>query len=151
MKNILILGLVIRLVVMVATLHGNLLFIWNGQVKYVTGSVIPKKIYPPLSFLTFTLLSPLYFVAEKTGWWILKLPYLVVDLVIVKILKYWYPQATNMLALREWVSPVVNYEHIALLSRMIADLILLKFICDLLLPYLPVKVRQIFAVVKKNQ
>jgi len=109
-RKILIIGLILRLAVMVFTLHGDLFFIWGGPVKFVTDSVLSKKNYPPLSFLTFALLSPLYLLGEKVGWWILRLPYLLVDLAIVKLLFKLLPQDKHRSALiLWWLNPAVLF------------------------------------------
>ena len=110
MRKILIIGFILRLVLMVLTLHGDLFFIWGGPVKFVTDSVLSKKNYPPLSFLTFALLSPLYLLGEKIGWWVLRLPYLLADLAIVKLLFKLLPQDKHRSALiLWWLNPAVLF------------------------------------------
>lgn len=115
MKKILIIGLVARLVLMVLTYHGDLSFIWDGPMQLVTRTGIPDQLYPPLSFLTVLVLSPLYWLSKFVGWWVLKLPYIVVDIVILRGLFKLLPKSLHRQALvLWWLNPVVLYSTYAM-------------------------------------
>lgn len=80
--------ILLRLAISAIFLHGDLLFIFREPAAYWTSGDISNiaDYYPPLAYLLFGLMAPLYWLSEGVGYWILRLPYLAADLVILKLL-----------------------------------------------------------------
>lgn len=115
MKKIFILGLAIRLLLMVLAYHGDLSFIWDGPIQFMQRTDVPDQLYPPLAFLTVLGLSPLYWLSKSLGWWVLKIPYLLADIVILKGIWSLLPKSGRQQALvLWWLNPVVLYATYAL-------------------------------------
>lgn len=111
MRKIFIIGLLVKLLIIFLTLHGDLLFVWNGQFHLsVDQKNIGENYYPPLAYITFYLLSPLYWLSTEIGYWILKVPYLIFDFVILKILFNLFPKQRHFQIMKLWwLNPIIIY------------------------------------------
>lgn len=111
MRKIFVIGLLVKLVIIFLTLHGDLLFVWNGQFNLSAEQRnTEENYYPPLAYITFYILSPIYWLSTKVGFWILKLPYLVFDLAILKILFNLFPKQKHFQIMKLWwLNPVIIY------------------------------------------
>ncbi|KKS42484.1 MAG: hypothetical protein UV05_C0042G0004 [candidate division CPR1 bacterium GW2011_GWA2_42_17] len=78
----------LRLAISAVFLHGDLVFIFREPAAYWDNGDISNiaDYYPPLAYLLFGLMAPLYWLSERVGYWVLRLPYLAADLVILKLL-----------------------------------------------------------------
>ena len=78
----------LRLAISAVFLHGDLVFIFREPASYWDNGDISNiaDYYPPLAYLLFGLMAPLYWLSRNVGYWVLRLPYLIADLVILKLL-----------------------------------------------------------------
>lgn len=78
----------LRLAISAVFLHGDLVFIFREPAAYWDSGNISNiaDYYPPLAYLLFGLMAPLYWLSQNVGYWVLRIPYFVADLVILKLL-----------------------------------------------------------------
>lgn len=78
----------LRLAISAVFLHGDLVFIFREPAAYWTSGDIGNiaDYYPPLAYLLFGLMAPLYWLSKSVGYWVLRIPYFIADLVILKLL-----------------------------------------------------------------
>lgn len=83
-----VLVVLLRLVISAVFLHGDLVFIFREPAAYWDSGNISNiaDYYPPLAYLLFGLMAPLYWLSQNVGYWVLRIPYFVADLVILKLL-----------------------------------------------------------------
>lgn len=111
MRKIFVIGLLVKLVIIFLTLHGDLLFVWNGQFNLSAEQRnTEENYYPPLAYITFYILSPIYWLSTKVGFWILKFPYLIFDFAILKILFNLFPKQRHFQIMKLWwLNPIIIY------------------------------------------
>lgn len=110
MKRILILGFLIKFLAIFLTLHNDQIYIWEIPAHFLGNVSLIGSYYGPLSFLIFGFLSPVYYLSLQIGYWILKVPYLFVDLYILYILLKLTPRNLHQkIMVFWWLNPVVIF------------------------------------------
>lgn len=110
LKRLFWLGLILKLIVSFLTDHDDIWFIWSIPADLFGHISQIGMYYPPLAYIFYGLLSPFYYLATWAGGWVLRLPYLAFDtLVLFLLLKLVdYKQRTKTLILW-WFNPVVIF------------------------------------------
>lgn len=115
MKKYFLLGLLIKSLFVVFTFHLDTLFIWERPAHFIQNLHIIGSYYGPLTYITFGVLSPIYFLSQHIGYWVLKTPYLFVDLYILYLLLKISPKAIHKKALIFWwLNPIVIFSTYAM-------------------------------------
>lgn len=108
MKKILILGIFIKLLFIIFTFHGDLIDIWEPPAKALLNLNAIGPYRPPLAYLFFLIMSPIYFLSQIFGYWFLKIPYLFFDISVLILYKKILPQKKFEIALSAWWLNPVN-------------------------------------------
>ncbi|MBI5357174.1 hypothetical protein HZB78_06220 [Candidatus Collierbacteria bacterium] len=109
------LGLIVKLAVSFLTDHDDIWFIWSIPSNFF-GHINQIGIYyPPLAYIFYGLLSPFYFFALRYGGWMLRLPYIAFDILILFLLLKLvsHKQRAKTLILW-WFNPVVIFSIYAM-------------------------------------
>jgi len=115
MKKYFLLGLLIKFLFVVFTFHLDTLFIWERPAHFIQNLHTISSYYGPLTYITFGMLSPIYFLSQNIGYWILKIPYLFVDIYILYLLLKMSPKAIHKKVLVFWwLNPIVIFSTYAM-------------------------------------
>lgn len=100
-KYLVLAAIFIRLVISAVFFHGDLMFIWERSAQVY---------YPPLTYFLFWTMSPLLSLSRVLGFWILKLPYLAADLLMLRMLMGLTPPKARREMVWLWgFNPIVLY------------------------------------------
>lgn len=100
-KSLILTAIFIRLTISAVFFHGDLMFIWERSAEVY---------YPPLTYFLFWVMSPLMSLSGVVGFWILKLPYLTADLLILRMLMGLTPPKARRKMVWLWgFNPIVLY------------------------------------------
>lgn len=115
MRKYLFLGLIIKLIIIVFTQHDDLIYTWRIPYLFFPNLNAVGTYYGPLTYITFGILSPVYFISKYVGIWILKIPYLLVDIYILMLLLKLTPKSIHKKVLIFWwINPIVIFSTYAL-------------------------------------
>lgn len=100
-RNLILAAVLVRLAIAAVFFHGDLMFIWERSAEVY---------YPPLTYFLFWLMSPLLILSRSAGFWILKIPYLAADLLILRIMMGLTPTERRRETVWLWgFNPIVLY------------------------------------------
>lgn len=110
LKRLFWLGLILKLVVSILTDHDDMWWIWTRPANFWGNINTIGTYYPPLAYIFYGLLSPVYFLALRYGGWVLRLPYFAFDIMILFLLLQLvdYKQRRKILIVW-WFNPVVLF------------------------------------------
>jgi len=115
MKKYCLLGLAVKLIFIFFAFHNDLIFIWERPAHFFENIHTIGSYYGPLTYITFGILSPIYFLSQYIGYWILKVPYLFVDTYILYLLLKMSPEAIHKkILIFWWLNPVVIFSTYAM-------------------------------------
>ncbi len=115
MKKYFLLGLIIKSLFIVFTFHLDTLFIWERPAHFIQNLNTIGAYYGPLTYITFGILSPIYFLSQHIGYWILKTPYLFVDFYILHLLLKMSPKSLHKKVLIFWwLNPIIIFSTYAM-------------------------------------
>lgn len=115
LKRLFWLGLILKLVISFLTDHDDIWFIWSIPSNFFGHINQIGMYYPPLCYIFYGLLSPFYFLALRYGGWILRLPYLVFDILILfLLLKLVSVKQRKKTLILWWFNPVVIFSIYAM-------------------------------------
>jgi len=115
MKKLFILGLLIKILLIFTAFHSDLIYTYEIPSHFFKNLNQLGTYYGPLSYITFALLSPLYFLSAHVGFWILKIPYLLVDIsVLYVLLKISKNVIHKKILIFWWLNPIVIFSTYAL-------------------------------------
>lgn len=115
MKKLFIFGLLIKFFFIITAYHNDLIYTYEIPSHFFQNLNSLGTYYGPLSYITFALLSPLYFLSFHIGYWILKIPYFFLDLLTLYLLL----KLTNLAIHKKilifwWLNPIVIFSTYAL-------------------------------------
>lgn len=115
MKRLFIFGLLLKLLLIFTALHSDLIYTYEVPSHFFKNLNNLGTYYGPLSYITFALLSPLYFLSSYIGYWILKIPYLLIDIFILYLLLKLSKKAIQKkILIFWWLNPIVIFSTYAL-------------------------------------
>lgn len=115
MKKYFLVGLFIRFLVIVFTFRYDLIFIWERPAFFLKNLNTIGSYYGPLTYITFGILSPIYFLSQQIGYWVLKIPYLFVDIYILfLLLKLSRKKIHKRILIFWWLNPIVIFSAYAI-------------------------------------
>lgn len=115
MKKFFILGLFIKFFIIIFTYRYDLIFIWERPAFFLQNLHTIGSYYGPLTYITFGILSPIYFLSQHVGYWVLKIPYLLVDIYILfLLLRLSAKHLRKRVLIFWWLNPVVIFSAYAM-------------------------------------
>lgn len=100
-RNLILAAIAIRLAIAAVFFHGDLMFIWERSAEVY---------YPPLTYFLFSLMSPLLILSRLVGFWLLKMPYLAADMLILRMILKLVPNEKRKETVWLWgFNPIVLY------------------------------------------
>lgn len=110
MKRLFVIGLLLKLIVSVLAEHGDLWFIWSRPADFLNNIDAIGSYYPPLAYVFFGVLSPMYSLSSFVGGWVLKMPYIPFDgLILYLLLRMNSRKQQKKVLFLWWFSPVVLF------------------------------------------
>lgn len=115
MKKYFLLGLIIKSLLVAFTFHLDTLFIWERPAHFIQNLPTISSYYGPLTYITFGILSPIYFLSQHVGYWILKIPYFFLDIYILYLLlKLSHPAIHKKILIYWWLNPIIIFSTYAI-------------------------------------
>lgn len=107
---LIVFGVGLRIAVAALTLHGDETFIFERPARFFENLPTIDTYYPPLAYVLFGFLSPIFFLSQFTGRWIVKMVFLIPDfLTLLGLRRLVHPSFHRRLDALWLLNPVTLY------------------------------------------